>query len=106
MIFAATALLLIGCVSSLIAALGLLRFPHLYARLHAGALAGPFGAGPIILGLGIASDDVTVLIRCLLGVLLLFLVAPLSAHLLGRAAFRIAHHASNSASIEEPNNSF
>jgi multicomponent Na+:H+ antiporter subunit G len=102
MTLVASVLVLIGSIFSVCASLGLLRFPHLYARLHAAALVGPLGAGLIILGLGIASGSPSVAIRCLLGLALLLLVNPVSAHLLARAAFPSAPKGGSTPSIDPP----
>ena len=50
MIYVAAALLLVGSLFCVVAALGLVRFPDLYTRLHAAAKAGPIGAGLVLLG--------------------------------------------------------
>ena len=45
---------LIGCVFSLLAAIGVLRFPDLYTRLHAATKTGVVGAGFVLLALSVA----------------------------------------------------
>ena len=96
----AAALMLIGTAFSLIAALGLLRFPDVYTRLHAAAKVGPLGAGLILLSVGVASEDLLVVLRCGLGLVFLILVGPISAHLLARAALRAGPSPANITSIE------
>lgn len=88
MIYVACALLVIGSLFSALAALGILRFPDLYTRLHAASKAGPLGAGLILLGVGFATGDPAIAIRCVLGFLFLVLTSPVSAHLLARSALR------------------
>lgn len=88
MSYVAIGLMLAGSLLSALAALGVLRFPDVYTRLHAASKAGPLGAGLILLAVGLASADWSIAIRCLLGFLFLVLTSPVSAHLLARAALR------------------
>jgi multicomponent Na+:H+ antiporter subunit G len=99
--FVAAALLLIGSALSLLAALGLLRFPDVYTRLHAASKAGTLGAGLILLAAGVASGDWSTAVRCVLGLIFIVITSPVSAHLLARAALLegIAPH--QSTSIDE-----
>lgn len=101
MIYVAAALMVIGSLFCLLAAIGLLRFPDLYTRLHAAAKAGPIGAGVVLLGAGIASGDGYTLLRAVLGLLFLVLTTPVAAHLLARAALKAHAPALSIASINE-----
>ena len=105
MSYLAAVLMLIGAIFCTLAALGILRFPDLYTRLHAAAKAGPLGAGLILLAAGLASGDVLILFRCVLGLVFLILVSPVSAHLLARAALRSSTTPPTLASIDEYENS-
>jgi multicomponent Na+:H+ antiporter subunit G len=86
--YVAAALVIIGAGFGLIAAIGVLRLPDLYTRLHAASKAGATGAGAVFLALAIESLDGAVILRALLGVVFLLLSTPVSAHLLARAAYR------------------
>ncbi|WP_291398660.1 monovalent cation/H(+) antiporter subunit G [Devosia sp.] len=86
--YLAALLVVIGAGFSLVAAIGVLRLPDLYTRLHAASKAGAIGAGLIFVGVGVASLDGSVILRALLGMGFLLLSTPLSAHLLARAAYR------------------
>ena len=88
MIYVAAVLLSVGSLLSAVAALGILRFPDVFTRLHAASKAGPLGAGLILLGLAFAFGDWAIAIRCVLGFFFLILTSPVSAHLLARAALR------------------
>lgn len=88
MTYVASALIVIGSVFCFIAALGILRFPDLYTRLHAASKAGPLGAGLVMLGAGLASGDVMIIVRIVIGWAFLTISSPISAHLLARAALR------------------
>lgn len=78
----------IGAGFSLLAAVGLVRFPDLYTRMHASAKAGVVGVGFILLSLAIVSGEIAVILRAVLAILFLILTTPISAHLLARAAYR------------------
>jgi multicomponent Na+:H+ antiporter subunit G len=80
-------LILAGSLFSALAALGLLRLPDLYTRLHAASKAGVVGAGLIFAAVAVSSGELPVLVRAIFGILFLLLTTPVSAHLLARAAF-------------------
>jgi multicomponent Na+:H+ antiporter subunit G len=80
-------LILIGTLFSVLAAIGILRFPDVYTRIHAASKAGVVGAGLIFCGVVAASGDPALAIRGVFGLLFLVLTTPVSAHLLARAAY-------------------
>lgn len=80
-------LLVIGGAFALVACIGLVRFPDLYTRIHAASKAGTLGSGLILLALAVESAQFDVVTRALAGVVFLLLTAPVSAHLLARAAY-------------------
>ena len=81
-------LLLAGAFLAFVAALGLFRLPDLYTRMHAASKAGTAGSGLLLLAVALQSGEVGVWIKCLLAVTFFFLTAPVSAHLLAKAAVR------------------
>jgi len=83
---AAIALVVVGLVFMLGAAIGLLRFPDFYTRLHAAAVADPLGAALIALGFVIAAPDAGAALRIGLFALLVIVQGPLWSHLLGASA--------------------
>lgn len=86
MTYVAAVLMLLGAAFCTLAALGILRFPDVYTRLHAASKAGPLGAGLILLSVAFASEDLAIAIRSVLGFIFLIATSPVSAHLLARAA--------------------
>jgi multicomponent Na+:H+ antiporter subunit G len=76
-----------GSLFGLLAAVGLVRFPDLYTRLHAASKAGAVGAGLILIGLAIVSFDAAVILRSIIAILFVLLTTPISAHLLARAGY-------------------
>lgn len=101
MTYVAAVLMLAGSALSALAALGLLRLPDIYTRLHAASKAGPLGAGLILLAVGFASGNWAIAIRCVLGLLFLVLTSPVSAHLLARAALKTGIRPDTGTSIVE-----
>lgn len=89
--FAVALLLLTGGAFTLIGAIGLVRLPDFYTRLHAPTKATTVGVGSIMLasvvyfstqseGVGISEVLITVF---------LFITAPVSANLMAKAAMHI-----------------
>jgi len=79
-------LLLVGAIFSVIAAIGILRFPDLYTRMHAASKTGTMGAGLSFVAIAVVAFDGPVILRALVGFVFLILTAPVGAHLLARAA--------------------
>lgn len=80
-------LLLIAGVFNLVAAFGLIRFPDVYTRMHAASKAGTLGAGLMFITVAVASGELDVITRAIAAVIFFLLTAPVSAHLLARAAY-------------------
>jgi len=79
------AFVLIGALLALVAALGLLRLPDLYTRMHAASKAGTAGSGILLVAVAIQSGEFDVWVKSLLAIAFIFLTAPVSAHLLAKA---------------------
>ena len=84
-------LLIIGSFFALTAAIGLLRLPDVYSRMHAASKAGTVGSGVLMIVLALTSDDASTVIRALAGVVFFLLTAPIAAHLLARAAYKVGY---------------
>lgn len=84
----AAVLLLGGAFFSLVAAIGVVRLPDLFTRMHAASKAGTFGVGLTMLGVAVWAADVGPVTRAIATIGFLVLTAPVGAHLLGRAAYR------------------
>jgi multicomponent Na+:H+ antiporter subunit G len=82
------ALIVVGVLFSLVAALGILRMPDLLMRMHAGTKAGTLGAGLLLLASAIGLGDSGAAVRAGAAIVFLLLTAPVAAHLIGRAAYR------------------
>ncbi|WP_199232342.1 Na+/H+ antiporter subunit G [Rubrivivax albus] len=83
----AAVLLVVGGVFALVGAVGLLRFPDFYMRLHAPTKATTLGVGGVLVASMVLSwTRGEVGLHELLITLFLFVTAPVSANLLSQAA--------------------
>ncbi len=85
---AVSVLLVGGALFALVAAFGIIRLPDVYTRMHAAAKAGTVGSGLLLLATGLESQDPAILARAIAGFVFFILTAPVSAHLLARAAHK------------------
>jgi multicomponent Na+:H+ antiporter subunit G len=76
-----------GTAFMLVAAIGLLRLPDLYTRMHAVTKAGTLGIGLTLISAAVAFGDLSVTTRALVALLFVLLTAPVSAHMIGRAGY-------------------
>lgn len=79
-------LVVIGAIFTLIASIGLLRLPDLYTRMHAASKAGTLGSCVMLIALAVQAQDLSIATRAVAGVIFFLLTAPISAHLLAKAA--------------------
>jgi multicomponent Na+:H+ antiporter subunit G len=84
---ASWACLLAGSGFCVIGAIGLIRMPDLYTRMHAASVTDTLGAGLILLGLVLQAGFTLVAAKLLILVLLILFTTPTATHALARAAF-------------------
>lgn len=84
-------LLLLGAFFTLIGSIGLLKLPDFYMRLHGPTKASTLGVGAILIAsavhFSLNADGVS--LHEILITLFLFITAPVSAHLMAKAAIHI-----------------
>lgn len=84
----AGALLIAGAFLATVAAIGIVRFPDVLSRMHAATKPQTVGLLLILAGLALRLRDLSdITILCLIAAFQLS-TAPVSAHMVGRAAFR------------------
>ncbi len=76
-----------GALFILLAAIGLLRMPDLYLRMSVTTKAATLGVGLILMGLALHYMETSITTRVIAIIVFLFLTAPISAHVIGRAAY-------------------
>lgn len=94
-------LIVIGSVFTLAAAVGLIRLPDVYSRMHAASKAGTMGSGLMMIALALVSDDLATVTRALAGVVFFMLTAPVSAHLLAKASYAVGYRLWDGSVIDE-----
>lgn len=81
-------LLLSGVALFLLAALGIVRLPDIFSRMHAATKASTLGLALVLLGAMLQVEQAGDAVRLALVIAFTFLTAPVGAHMLGRAAYR------------------
>ena len=79
--------ILAGSVGLVISALGLLRLPDFYTRLHAGGVTDTFGAELLIIGLAIQAGFSLLTVKLFIIGLFLFFTGPTATHAAANAAW-------------------
>ena len=81
-------LVLAGAGFTLIAAIGILRYPDLLTRMHASTKAGTLGSILVLAALALVVGEGTVVAKVIATIFFLLLTAPIAAHMIGRAYVR------------------
>jgi multicomponent Na+:H+ antiporter subunit G len=80
--------ILLGVLALLIGALGLLRLPDVYCRIHAVGMIDTAGASFIILGLAIHEGVSLVTVKLLFIGIFLFFTSPIATHAVAQVAHK------------------
>ena len=80
-------LVTLGTLFVLLSAIGLVRMPDTYMRISVNTKAATLGVGLILVGTAVFFNDLSATSRSLVIILFVFLTAPVSAHLIGRASY-------------------
>ncbi len=78
--------LAIGGIFCAIGAIGLLRMPDFFTRMHAASVIETLGAGLILFGLIIQAGWTLIAVKLVMLFLLIFFASPTASHALARAA--------------------
>jgi len=83
-------LILLGSIISVISAVGIIRFPDIYSRAHAATKTTTLAVLITLLGVFIYFwfGESFISVRLILGIIFVFLTAPVSGHLVLRASYR------------------
>jgi multicomponent Na+:H+ antiporter subunit G len=85
----AAVMVLLGATLMLLAAVGVVRMPDLFTRMQASTKAASLGSGLVLGAVALHFAELTVVARSMLAVAFIFLTAPISAHMIARAAYFI-----------------
>ena len=80
------ALLLSGAFFLVTGALGMIRLPDVFTRMHAAGMADTMGAGLILVGLCLYSGANLVTVRLVLILAFVWFTSPIATHALAKAA--------------------
>lgn len=81
-------LFLAGCLIMVLGAMGVIRFPDVYTRLHASTKCDTGGAISILLGVAVALGVSMTSLKILSVLFLIFLLNPVASHALARASHK------------------
>jgi multicomponent Na+:H+ antiporter subunit G len=76
-----------GALLSIIGAVGMLRFPDVFTRIHAASITDTGGASLVILGLALIAGLTPLTLKLLLAWAFIMLATPAAANALANAAF-------------------
>jgi multicomponent Na+:H+ antiporter subunit G len=93
--------LLAGVSLALLAAIGLHRFPDVFARMHAATKPATLGLTLVLFAVAANAESPDDVVKLLLVVVLQFLTGPVGAHLVGRAAYRAGTELSEDTFVDE-----
>ena len=80
-------IIVIGALFTLIAAIGLVRFPDFYTRMHAVTKAGAFGGTLILLGAALCFGSLKIALLVGVNIIFFYFIAPIAAHMIARSAY-------------------
>jgi multicomponent Na+:H+ antiporter subunit G len=79
-------LIVIGSLSLLTGAIGVLRMPDVYTRMHAASITDTMGAGALMIGMMIQAGFTLIAVKLLMILVFIFFTSPTSTFSLAHAA--------------------
>lgn len=79
--------ILLGAFFVLAAAIGVIRFPDLYSRLHASSKLVTLGSAGIFLGAAVSLNEIEAFARLMAVLAFQFLTTPLAAYMIAQASY-------------------
>lgn len=96
----ADALVLLGVFGMTVGIYGIVRMPDVYNKLHAASKVVFLGVIMLLIASAVTSDAEIILRAILIGVFLV-LTTPVSAHVVGKAAFLRGHRMETPGAVDE-----
>jgi multicomponent Na+:H+ antiporter subunit G len=93
----AAALLLAGGLLVLLAGVGLIRLEDVFQRMHAATKASTLGLGLVVIAAFVWTESNALAEKAIMVFLFILVTAPVSAHLVGRAVYRVMTRAEREA---------
>jgi multicomponent Na+:H+ antiporter subunit G len=98
----AAALMAAGMLFIAVAAIGFVRLPNIFCRLHVMGIIDTLGAPLLLLGAALTLGASLAAGKLLLGLAFLFITSPLVGHLLSRAALEAQRQSGHQPEDEHP----
>jgi multicomponent Na+:H+ antiporter subunit G len=93
--------IVIGVFFMLVSSLGVLRMPDFYSRLHAPTKAATLGLFFLLIAVIIGVPEKVVVTKALLALVFIAATAPVGAHIMSRAAYRVGVETGPDTVIDE-----
>lgn len=93
--------LVVGSLLALLGAVGLHRFPDVFARMHAATKPATLGTVLVLTGGAVAIGEFAISSTLVLIAALQLITAPVGAHMVGRAAYRAGTELSPATVVDE-----
>jgi multicomponent Na+:H+ antiporter subunit G len=77
----------VGCFIIVVAAIGLVRFPDFYSRMHPAGKADTLGQALVFLGMILYEGFTFVSLKLLLIIMFIFIANPTATHAIAKAAY-------------------
>jgi multicomponent Na+:H+ antiporter subunit G len=97
----ATVAVILGVTLALLSAVGIVRMPSLFTRMHAATKVGAMGLTCAMLAVAFHFGELGITTRALLVILFFLLTAPVAAHMIGRSAYMSGIPLAKNAVINE-----
>ena len=94
-------LMLLGVLLTVVAGVGLVRFPDVFSRMHAATKPATLGLLLVCVGAALVLDDGADRAKLLLVAAFQFVTAPVAAHMVGRAAYGAGVGAQDELVVDE-----
>ncbi len=98
---AAAVFVVLGAALSLVAGVGVLRFPDALSRLHAGTKPQILGLVCLVIAIALASRSWPAILLLIPVVLFQLVTQPIAAHMIGRAGYRTRNHRPDLLLVDE-----
>lgn len=85
--WACSILLVSGALFMFVGALGIVRLPDLFTRMHAATKSASFGSVLMLCAVAVYFGKIWIIFETILVIFFIFLTTPVGAHMIGRVAY-------------------
>lgn len=98
--------ILLGCFFIFTTAVGMVRFPDFYCRMHAASKVSSFGIGFLLLAVVIKFNSFDVIAKTLMCLFFIIVTIPIAAHVVTRVAYHLHVESSEETILDEYHTSY